>query len=59
MNIVVIVLCILAGVLIAFALGLILHKKQVFKNFEEAQYESRKLIEEARKEADILNKLLD
>lgn len=52
MDIIVAVVIAVAGIIVASVFGLVLHKKQLAATFEDAQAESKKVLEEARKEAD-------
>lgn len=56
LSIIVYALVFIAGVVLAFIVGVILHKKQLADTFEGAREESKKLLEEARREADRLVK---
>ena len=48
MDIIIAAVVALLGILVALIIGVALHKKQLSKTFENAQSESRKILEEAR-----------
>lgn len=56
MDIAIAVAFIVAGIVVALVIGLFLHKKQLAATFENAQSESKQILEEARKQADQLIK---